>query len=168
MGQDLRHPHIQLLDGTLLIHGKKHNLPITKEYILKGYNDVFSGIGTLPGYGYHIRLMKDYEPVPQPPRSVPVKLKPAYKGEPQQLCSEGVITPVWKHTEWTNSIVPLRKVNGKLKLCLDHKNLYIKIERNKHYPRSINNLSAKHYDSKYFTMMDAKSGYWVVQLDKVS
>ena len=46
MGQDLKHPNIQLLDGAVSNNGKKLNLPITKEYILKEYNDVFSGIGT--------------------------------------------------------------------------------------------------------------------------
>ena len=59
MGPDLRHPNIQLLDGTLLINGKKCNLPITKEYILRNDNDVFSGIGTLPGDKYHMKLKKD-------------------------------------------------------------------------------------------------------------
>ena len=59
MGQDLRHPYVQLLDVTVLINGKKHKLPITKEYVLK-YNDIFSGIGTLLGDEYHIKL-KDYK-----------------------------------------------------------------------------------------------------------
>ena len=61
--QDLRHQNIQLLDGAVLINGKKDNLPITKEYMLKEYNDVLSGIGIPPGNGYHIKLMKDNEPV---------------------------------------------------------------------------------------------------------
>ena len=46
--QDLRHPNIRLLDGAVLINGKKHNMPITKEFILKEYNDVISRIGTIP------------------------------------------------------------------------------------------------------------------------
>ena len=48
MGQDLRHPNIQLLDGAVLLNGKRHNIPITKEYILNNHNDVFIGIGILP------------------------------------------------------------------------------------------------------------------------
>ena len=94
MGQNLRHLNIQLLDSALPINGHKHNLPIIKEYILEECNDVFHGIGMLPGDEYHFKLKKDYEPVQHPPRSVPVKLKPAYKEELQQLCSEGIITIV--------------------------------------------------------------------------
>ena len=79
MGPDLRCPDIQPLDCAVLINGEKHNLPFTKEYILKEYNDVFSGIGTLPGDEYHIKLKKDYEPVQHLSRSV--KLKPGFKEE---------------------------------------------------------------------------------------
>ena len=75
MGQDLRHPNIQLLDGAVLINGKKHILPITKEYILKEYNNVFSGIETIPVDENHIKLKKDYEPIQHPSRPVPVKHK---------------------------------------------------------------------------------------------
>ena len=70
MSQDLRQPNIKLLDGAVLINGKKHNLLITKEDMLKGNHDVFSGIGTLPGYEYHIKLKKDFKPVQHPPKSV--------------------------------------------------------------------------------------------------
>ena len=48
------------------------------------------------------------------PRSLPVKLKPAYKEELQQLYNEGIITPVCQQTEWTNSIVPVSKTDGSL------------------------------------------------------
>ena len=85
--QDKIHLNIQLLDGAVLINGKKHNLPVTKEYILKEYNDVFCGIGTLPGDEYHIKLKKNYEPVKYSPRPFPIKLKLAYKEELQQLYS---------------------------------------------------------------------------------
>ena len=51
---------IKLFDGAVLMTGKKHRLPIMKEYMLKEYSDVFSGVGTLPGKEYHIALKKDY------------------------------------------------------------------------------------------------------------
>ena len=48
------------------LNGKTHKLPITKDYMLKEYNDVFKGIGTLPGGPYHIRLKEQYKPVQHP------------------------------------------------------------------------------------------------------
>ena len=40
-----------------------------------------------------------------------------------RLGKEGNITEVKKHTDWINSIIPLIKTNGSLRLCLDPKDL---------------------------------------------
>ena len=64
-------PHIKWNTDSIQLNGKTHKLPITKEYILKEYNDIFKGVGTLPGGPYHIRLKEQYRPVQHPPRSVP-------------------------------------------------------------------------------------------------
>ena len=57
-------PHIKWNTDSIQLNGKTHKLPITKEFILKEYNDVFKGVGTLPGGPYHIRLKEQYRPVP--------------------------------------------------------------------------------------------------------
>ena len=36
-----------------------------------------------------------------------------------RLTKEGIITEVHEHTEWINSIVPVMKPDGSLRLCLD-------------------------------------------------
>ena len=73
------------------------NYPFTKEYMLKEYNDIFKGIGTLPGGLYHIRLKENYKPVQHPPRSVPVAMQDAYKAELERLTKECIITEVKEH-----------------------------------------------------------------------
>ena len=108
---------------------KYTKLPITKDYMLKEYSDVFKGVGTLPGGPYHIRLKEQYKLVQHPPRSVPVAMQSAYKAELNRLMKEGIIAEV-KNTEWINSIVPVMKSNGSLRLCLDPKDLNKAIERN--------------------------------------
>ena len=145
-----------------------HGLPITKEYILKEYADVFQGIGTLPGGPYHIRLKEDYRPVQHPPRSVPIAMQPAYKTELERLVKEGIITEVHKHTEWINSIVPVMKPDGNLRLGLDPKDLNKAIERNQRYSRTLDDILPELANSKYKTLKDATSGYWHVLLDLVS
>ena len=77
--QGLRYLRVQLLDGVVLINGKKHRLPIMKEYVLKEYSDACSGVGALPGKEYQITLKKNYVSVQHPSRSVTVKIKAAYK-----------------------------------------------------------------------------------------
>ena len=56
-------PKIKWNQDSIELNGKVHKLPITKEYMLKEYSDIFKGIGTLPGGPYHIRLKEQYRPV---------------------------------------------------------------------------------------------------------
>ena len=116
-------PKIKWNTDSIQLNGKVHKLPITKDYILKEYNDVFKHVGTLPGGPYHIKLKEQYRPVQHPPRSVPVAMQSAYKAELNRLVKEGIITEVKEHTEWINSIVPVMKSNSSLRLCLNPKNL---------------------------------------------
>ena len=85
-------PHIKWNTDSIQFNGKTHKLPITKEYILKEYNDVFKGVGTLPGGPYHIRLKEQYRPVQNPPRSVSIAMQTTYKTELERLTKEGIIT----------------------------------------------------------------------------
>ena len=91
-------PIIKWNTDSIELNGKVHKLPITKDYILKEYNDVFKGVGTLPGGPYHIRLKEQYRLVQHPPRSVPVAMQSAYKAELNRLVKEGIITEVKEHT----------------------------------------------------------------------
>ena len=72
-------------NAKVTVNDKEHSLLTTKEYILKEYADVFAGIGTLPGPAYHIELKEDYNPVRNPPHSVPVGMQDAYKAELERL-----------------------------------------------------------------------------------
>ena len=152
-------PQIKWNTDSIELNGKIHNLPITKDYMLKEYSDVFKGIGTLPGGPYHIRLKERYRLVQHPPRSVPVAMQSAYRAELDRLVKEAIITEVKEHTEWTNSIVPVMKSNGSLRLCLDPKDLNKTIERNQWYSRMIDNIPPELAKSEYKTLKVVTSAY---------
>ena len=137
-------------------------MPTTKEYILHEYVDVFKGVGTLQGRPYHIKLKDSYKPVQHPPISVSLGMQSA---ELDRLVKEGIITEVHKHTEWINSIVPVMKEDGSLRLCLDPKDLNKAIKRNQWYARTLDDILPELAQSKYFTAKDAASGFWHVLLD---
>ena len=158
-------PQIKWNDNSIELNGK---VPITKEYMLKEYSDVFKGVGTLPGGPYHIQLKENYRPVQHPPRFIPVAMQAAYRTELDRLTKEGIITEMQEHTEWINSIVPVMKPNGSLRLCLDPKDLNKAIKRNQWYSRTIDDILPKLAKSKYKTLKDATSGYWHIILDLAS
>ena len=105
----------------ITINGRTHSLPTTKDYLLQECADVFQGIGTLPGGPCSIQLEKGYKPVQHPLCQVAISLKPLYKAELERLTQLGVIKEVRELTKWINSIVPVKKPDGSLQLCLDPK-----------------------------------------------
>ena len=117
--------------------------PLNKAAVLAEFPECFDGIGELKGT-YHITLDPEVEPVINSPRRVPIALKDEIKAELASMEHEGVIEKVQEGqpTDWVNSIVYQRKSNGKLRICLDPRDLNTAIKRehhvtsSPHYPRS--------------------------------
>ena len=66
-------PTVRHNRDSIILNGKTHSLPTTKEYLMKEYKDVFSGIGTLPGGPYHIELKENYKAVQHAPHQVSIQ-----------------------------------------------------------------------------------------------
>ena len=122
---------------------------------------------------YHITLESVAEPVIHRPRSVPVHLRDLYKEEINKMLELGVITTVDTPTDWVNSIVLSETTNEKgeitkLRVCLDPRDLNKWIKREQHYTKTIDEVVTQLNDAKFFTLVDAKKGYWHVPLDEAS
>ena len=100
-----------------------------KARILNEYADVFDGIGCFDGE-YHITLDTTVTPVVHSPRRVPFALREPLKEELDILIQQGIIAKVDRPTDWENSCVCVTKPNGKLRLCLDPKDLNKAIQTN--------------------------------------
>ena len=70
---------------------------------------------------------------------------------------------VQEPTDWVNSMVTVIKPNGKLRICIDPRDLNKAIKR-EHYPmRTIEEIAACMPNAKYFSVLDASSGFWQVK-----
>ena len=138
-----------------------------KQQVLQEYPDCFQGIGCFAGT-YHITLDHSVPPVVHPPRRVPEALRQPLKAELDKLEQESIISKVEKPTDWVNSFVCVTKPNGKLRLCLDPKDLNKAIKRPHYVTPTLDDITPKLKDAKYFTILDARSGYWNIRLDEES
>ncbi|KAK3735267.1 hypothetical protein QZH41_001046 [Actinostola sp. cb2023] len=156
--------------GTTNTKGKQqHHYPLSKEYILKEYEDVFTGIGCFPGPEYHIEVDPDVSPIQHPPRKVPVHLQSAYKEELKRLKELGILCEVKdEYTPWISSTVVTTKPNGSIRICLDPRDLNKAVKRNPYYVRSVDDVIPKVSGATHFSILDARSGYWQVKLDEES
>ena len=151
----------------------KPHTPLTKEKLLTDFQDRLEGLGEFHMNPYHITLELGAEPVIHPPRSVPVHLRDLYKEEIDKMLELGVITRVDTPTDWVNSIVLSETTNekgeiAKLRVCLDPRDLNKWIKREQHYTKTIDEVVTQLNDAKFFTLVDAKKGYWHVPLDEAS
>ena len=114
--------------------------------LLCQYQDCFQGIGCFQGE-FHITLDPTVSPVIHPPR---------------------LVAKVDEPTDWVNSLVCVTKANGTLRLCLDPKDLNHAIKRPHHCTSTLDDVLPKLNGAKYFSIVDARSGYWNIKLDHES
>ncbi|XP_048589536.1 uncharacterized protein K02A2.6-like [Nematostella vectensis] len=149
------------------------HIPLTKGKFVNSYKDSFEGLGAFKMRPYHITLEEGAEPVIHPPRSVPVHLRELYKQEIDTMLEAVVIEPVDTPTDWVNSIVLTETTNDKgeitkIRVCLDPRDLNKWIKREHHYTKTVDEVVTQLSDAEYFTLIDAKKGYWHVPLDNES
>ncbi|XP_056016955.1 uncharacterized protein K02A2.6-like [Ostrea edulis] len=140
---------------------------LTEQFIQKNYSDLFLGIGCLPGK-HKIHLKENVQSVVHPPRRISVALRQKVKDKLKTMEQEGIIVRQSEPTEWVNSLVTVIKPNGSVRLCLDPKDLNSAIKR-PHYPMlTIDEIVSRMPSAKYFSKLDAISGFWQIQLDEES
>lgn len=140
---------------------------INLQDLLNKYQNVFEGLGCLPGE-YHLTINSDVQPRVDAPRKIPFALHNRLKKELEKMEELNVIVKVTDPTPWVSSLILVEKKNGQLRICLDPRNLNKAICRS-HYPIPTNDfVRSKLHGASYFSTLDANSGFWICRLDEES
>ena len=136
--------------------------------IVHEYQDILGdSIGCIPGE-YTIKLDPSINPVIHAPRSVPAPIRDQVKKELIHLEECGIIAKVSDPTEWVSSMVCVRKKTGRVRICIDPSDLNRAVLR-EHFPMNgIDEVATRLSGSKYFTTLDANSGYYQIKLSEES
>ena len=94
--------------------------------------------------------------------------KDELKTELDLMEHQGIIRKVTEPSDWVSSMTVARKANGKLRICLDPKDLNAQIKRCHHRAPTVEEITHKFAGARYFSKLDAKNGYWSVKLDEES
>ncbi|KAL6487668.1 hypothetical protein MHYP_G00042940 [Metynnis hypsauchen] len=106
------------------MHEEEHNMQASAR-------ENTQGIGCLEGE-HTIRIDKSVTPKVHPPRKIPVTLRERLKTELNRMEKMKVIAKIEEPTQWVNPIVIEEKPNGKLRICLDPRDLNTAVMR-EHY-----------------------------------
>jgi ribonuclease HI len=107
---------------------------------------------------HKIPLNKDTKPFRQKLRSFNPLLLPTMEKEIKKLLDARIIIPL-RYSEWIANLVPVRKKNGEIRLCVDFRNLN-KCSRKDNYPLpKMEHMLQKVSGSKVMSFIDGFSGY---------
>lgn len=132
--------------------------------LMSQYPNSFTCIGKYPGT-QKLSLVADATPVIHAPRRAPIQLRDKIKAELDRMLSLDVIRTVEEPTDWVSSITYVRKRDGTLRICLDAKGINAALKRGQHHIPTLEELTYRFANATVFSKLDAKSGYWAVQLD---
>ncbi|CAC5407755.1 unnamed protein product [Mytilus coruscus] len=135
---------------------------------VKSFPKVFTGLGCLEK-PYHIKIDSSVNPVINPPRKIPAALREKLKGTLKEMEDKEVIRKVDEPTDWVNSLVVVEKPKtGKLRICLDPRNLNKAIKREHFALPTIEDITTRLTGAKYLSKLDCNNGYWQLRMDKES
>ena len=82
--------------------------------------------------------------------------------------SKGIIKPVNEPRSWVNSMVVNEKRSGKLRICIDPRDLNKALLREHFQLPTQQGITSRLAGAKYFSKLEATSGFWQMPLDEDS
>jgi len=132
------------------------------------FPELFRGLGNMKGE-YRIEMKENAVPYAiSTPRAVPLPLKAKVKSELDDMLRKGVIVPVEHATDWCAPMVVVAKKGGGIRICVDLSKLNSSVKRQFHPIPKIELSLAEVAGAKFFSKIDANSGFWQLNLAKES
>lgn len=137
--------------------------------VLLDYKDIFSNNDDDLGYCTTIKHTIDVgnsTPVRQRFRRLHPPIKEKVEAELLKLKRQGVIED--STSPWCSPLVPVRKSDGRLRMCIDYRKLNSLTKLNSYPLPNINDGLSQFSGATYFSTLDLLSGYHQVALDEKS
>jgi hypothetical protein len=132
--------------------------------LFKEYVDVFAwGYEDLKSYDtsiiqHQIPIKEEHKPFRQKLRRINPKLLPLIEKEIKKMYDAKIIVPL-RFSKWVSNLVPTRKKNGEIRLCIDFINLN-KVSLKDNYPLpKMDHILQKVVGASRISLLDGFSGY---------
>ncbi|XP_053685886.1 uncharacterized protein K02A2.6-like [Sabethes cyaneus] len=142
---------------------------IQAQKIVEAHSDIFVGYGKFSG-PVSLEVDSNVQPSIQPPRRVPIALRDNLRKELAKLEKDGVIVKETAHTDWVSNIVLVQRgsESSGIRICLDPVPLNKALKRPNLQFVTLDEILPELGKAKIFSTVDAKKGFWHVELDESS
>ena len=160
---------MERIKGEIDLNDLDPNQRQSVQAMLQGCLDAFSqgdnDIGKASVTAHRIELY-DTTPIYQRPRRFPEPIIQQLEQQCKELHLLDIIEP--SNSPWSSPIVPVRKKDGTIRLCLDYRRLNSVTKPDRHPLPNLNDAIFGLHGVKYFTSLDLVRGYYQVPLDESS
>ena len=154
----------QPLNSNLLSRAVSSKLGLVKR--IGSISKVFGSTGLVKTKPVKIKLMESAKPYNiVTPRRIPFPLADAIKEELGRMEQNGIIQKTTEPTDWCSPMVPVRKKNGSVRICVDFKQLNAAVKRPHCMLPNLEDIAPKLSGSQYFSTLDASGGFFQIPLD---
>ena len=151
---------------------KKTGTFLNKETLVHGpwFKLIFSGVGSFPIETVNIQFSDDGVPIQKPTRYVPMSLRDKFEQEIHSMEKQVNISKLDHNQapEWLNSFAAVKKPNGDLRICLNPTDLNRYIVRPVCNSNTLDEVSFKLKDAKFYSVFDATEGFFHLPLNEKS
>jgi ribonuclease HI len=160
----IKEPWMVKIEKTIPIEERVENVKLLKEY-----RDVLAfSYDELKVYREYviqhvIPLKEETKPFRQKLRQINPKLAPLVQQELQKMLEAGIIAQT-RHSSWCSNLVVARKKNGKIRICIDFRNLNRSCTKDNYPLPKMETLLQRVTRSGMISMLDGFSGYNQIRL----
>ena len=133
--------------------------------LLLQHKDIFSTGDTDIGHCTFVKHkinLTDEIPFKQRHRRIPPAMIDEVRAHLEQLAASGIIRE--SHSPWASNIVLVKKRDGSIRMCVDYRQLNKRTIRDSYALPRIEEILDTLSGSKYFTVLDMKSGYHQIEV----
>ena len=127
----------------------------------KNSNDIGNALVTP-----HTIELTNETPIWQKPRTFAEPINQAIEEQCKDLLNNDIIE--YSNSNWSSPVVPVRKSDGSLRLCIDYRRLNTVTKQQQFPMPNLNHCLYKASKINYFTKLDLVRGYYQIELDENS
>ena len=103
-------------------------------------------------------MIYDEKPIQQKLRKIHPNLESQIKANLNKLMKAKIILPV-RHSKWVSNLVPVRKKNGDIRICIDFRNLNKACQKDNFLLPTMEHILQSVVGSELISFLDGFSGY---------